>query len=159
MIVCASITLLRSYLGAYRCILLAPDASSVSHWQRERERKRTVPTLGSRRALGRTYTRGLGFVRRIKKTDILVLRFPYLRDHKPSSSPPAANRRQVQQRAPLRFQGGEDAVPVGRITDLTKGNERRNATYGRAGINKFRSKLRSRDQARQMLEINGILRR
>lgn len=47
--------------------------------ERERERK-----------LRRTYGRGFGFVGRIKKDRHIGFTFPYLRDHKPSYSSPAA---------------------------------------------------------------------
>lgn len=58
-------------------------------------------------------------------------------------------RRRCDSRVERRYQAGR--------TDLTKGKRtKRNAAYDRAGINKFRSKLRSRDQVGRCTRLMGF---
>lgn len=109
--------------------------------------RKTRRTYTRRAELGPTYTRGLGFVWRIKNRHI-GFTFPYLRDHKPSSSSPSAPIRQVQQRAPRR------RCDIGAVT-RQRGNER-GKTWPTSTLINFGVSYTLARTSRQMLEIYEI---
>lgn len=95
------------------------------------------------RELGRTYTRGLGFVWRIKNRHI-GFTFPYLRDHKPSSSGKRGAARFAKCNArSRRYESRLETAMPGRV-DLTRREEagRNERTCERAS--EQRSGLQSR---------------
>lgn len=118
------------------------------------------------RELGRTYTRGLGFVWRIKNRHI-GFTFPYLRDHKPSSSGKRGAARFTKCNArSRRYESRLETAMPGRV-DLTRREEagRNERTYerangevdySRADVNKFRSELLGTTASWRMFEIYEI---